>query len=135
MFLTALLGQLQKIGVLQSAKNAETMAGSAKRRSGQLDFSGLGPLKSSGTVGFSAFRDQDANAQQRRKARKKSTAGIDDSDEEEEESAIIGKMQDVEDKDDGKRLAVPEDGQFPGELADGVNRIHVCCETFTTSSL
>ncbi|KAM5375734.1 hypothetical protein ACJZ2D_005917 [Fusarium nematophilum] len=44
--------QLQKIGVLQSSKNPQTTPGSAKRRSGQLDFSNLGPLKAGEDVKF-----------------------------------------------------------------------------------
>ncbi|KAL6696502.1 hypothetical protein J3F84DRAFT_299151 [Trichoderma pleuroticola] len=118
--------QLQKIGVLQSAKNnPQATAISAKRRSGQIDFSNLGPLKAGGTVGFSAFRDQEAEEARRRKARKKSNGNVaDDSDDDDEESAIIGKMEEVADKETNSKLA-PEDAKFQGELADGVNRIHL----------
>lgn len=116
-------GQLQKIGVMQSSKNSHAPPGSAKRRSGQLDFSNIGPLKTGGTVGFSAFRDQEAEAARRRKARKKSNGNIaEDSDEEDDDDEVLGKMEDIDDKDEGKK---PEDAQFPGELADGVNRIRV----------
>ncbi|UKZ76462.1 hypothetical protein TrVFT333_004166 [Trichoderma virens FT-333] len=117
--------QLQKIGVLQSAKNnSQTTALAAKRRSGQIDFSNLGPLKAGGTVGFSAFRDQEADEARRRKARKKSNGNVaDDSDDDDEESEIIGKMEEVADKETNSKLA-PEDAKFQGELADGVNRIH-----------
>ncbi|TQS31426.1 hypothetical protein Golomagni_08288, partial [Golovinomyces magnicellulatus] len=109
--------QLQKIGVIPSSKNVPVTPGSAKRRSGQLDFSKLGPLKSGGTVGFSAFRDQEAEAARRRKARKKSNGNIaDDSDDDDDDSDII-KMDETDDKDDGTK-AVAEDGKFPGELAD-----------------
>jgi hypothetical protein len=49
--------QLQKIGVLASSvKQSQPTPTSAKRRSGQLDLSHLGPLRSTGTVGFSSFR-------------------------------------------------------------------------------
>ncbi|KAL5094879.1 hypothetical protein Trisim1_005607 [Trichoderma cf. simile WF8] len=118
--------QLQKIGVLQSAKNnPQATAISAKRRSGQIDFSNIGPLKAGGTVGFSAFRDQEAEEARRRKARKKSNGNVaDDSDDDDEESAIIGKMEEVADKETNSKLA-PEDAKFQGELADGVNRIHL----------
>lgn len=82
-------------------------------------------MKAGGTVGFSAFRDQEAEAARRRKARKKSNGNIaDDSDDDDDDSDII-KMDEADDKDDGTKPA-PEDGKFPGELADGVNRIHVC---------
>jgi hypothetical protein len=117
--------QLQKIGVLQSAKNSQTTSLAAKRRSGQIDFSNLGPLKSGGTVGFSAFRDQEAEEARRRKARKKSNGNVaDDSDDDDEESDVLGKMAEVADKETNAKLA-PEDAKFQGELADGVNRIHL----------
>jgi hypothetical protein len=119
------IGQLQKIGVLQSAKNSQTTALAAKRRSGQIDFSNLGPLKAGGTVGFSAFRDQEAEEARRRKARKKSNGNAaDDSDDDDDENELIGKMEEVADKETSSKLA-PEDAKFQGELADGVNRIHV----------
>lgn len=98
--------------------------GSAKRRSGQLDFSSLGPLKAGGTVGFSAFRDQATDASRRRKARKKSNGNIaDDSDDEDDSDGMID-MDQGEDKDENRKLA-PEDAKSQGELADGVNRIRV----------
>lgn len=100
---------------------------SVKRRSGQLDFSKLGPLKAGGTVGFSTFRDQNTDSSHRRKARKKSNGNIaDDSDEDDDDddNAALNKMEDTDDKIDTQKLA-PEDARFQGELADGVNRIHV----------
>ena len=86
----------------------------------------MGPLKSSGTVGFTAFRDQGTEALKRRKPRKQSGAGPDDSDDEEDDDGdqILEQMQDTEDNEDSKRLA-PEVAEFQGELADGVNRIRV----------
>jgi hypothetical protein len=123
--LTMFTGQLQKIGVLQSSKNQQATPGSAKRRSGQLDFSNLGPLKAGGTVGFTAFRDQDSEALRRRKARKKSNGNIaDDSDEDDDDSEALEKMEELYSKDDGKR-ASGDDTPLQGELAEGVDRIHV----------
>lgn len=123
---TLTLGQLQKIGVLQSSKNPQTTPGSAKRRSGQLDFSNLNPLKAGGTVGFSTFRDQGSEAARRRKARKKSNGNIaeDSDDDDDDDSDALAKLEEPDDKDVDGKLA-PEDAQFQGELADGVNRIHV----------
>ena len=106
------------------------MPGSAKRRSAQLDFSAIGPLKTGGTVGFSAFRDHDTEASRRRKARKKRSNTVggslndSDDDEDDEDSDMLGKMEDVDDKALGAKLA-PEDAKFQGELADGVDRIRV----------
>lgn len=117
---------MQKIGVLQSSKNPQTTPASVKRRSGQIDFSNLGPLKTGGTVGFSTFRDQATEASRRRKARKKSNGNIadDSDDDDDEEDGNLGKMEEVYDKDVNTKLA-PEDAKFQGELADGVDRIHV----------
>ncbi|KAL2759497.1 hypothetical protein ACRALDRAFT_1074233 [Sodiomyces alcalophilus JCM 7366] len=120
--------QLQKIGVLSSTKGGQAPSSSAKRRSGQLDFSHLGPLKTTGTVGFSAFRDQDTEAARRRKARKKSTGNVgtalNDSDDDEDESDGLGNMEDVDERDPAQKLQ-PVDAQSHGELAEGVNRIRL----------
>jgi hypothetical protein len=127
--LTGVLGQLQKIGVLAPKQSQQTPGGS-KRRSTQLDFSSLGPLKTSGTVGFSAFRDANSEAARRRKARKKANGSVggalnDDSDEEDDDDEMVGKMHDVDDKEMGASLS-PEEATFQGELADGVGRMRVC---------
>lgn len=112
---------------MQSSKNPQATPGSAKRRSGQLDFSNLGPLKAGGTVGFSAFRDQTNETTRRRKARKKSNGNIavdsDDDDDDDDESDNLTKMDD--DDKDGEGKQASEDSKFGGELADGVNRIRV----------
>ena len=117
-------GQLQKMGILTSKSKSNPTA--AKRRSTQLDFSNLAPLKPGGTVGFSSFRDNDPS--RRNRSRKKSNgsaagAMIEDSDEDDDDDAeIVGKMKDVEDKD-VKAMLSPEDAKYSGELADGVGRI------------
>lgn len=94
-----------------------------------MDFSNIAPLKAGGTVGFSAFRDQASDAARRRKARKKSNGNIaedsdDDEDEDGDNNGVLSKMEESDDKVVNKNLA-PEDAQFQGELADGVNRIRV----------
>jgi hypothetical protein len=122
--LTIPLEQLQKIGVMQSSKNAPATPASAKRRSGQLDFSNLGPIKTGGTVGFSTFRDQPSDASRKNKARKKSNGAlVDDSDDDDDDKGVLETMEDVDDKFDDKKPVI-EDTKS-GELADGVNRIHV----------
>lgn len=113
---------------MQSSKNPQATPGSAKRRSGQLDFSNLGPLKAGGTVGFSAFRDQTTETSRRRKARKKSNGNIaedsdDDDDDDDDSTDNLNKMDD--DDKDGEGKEASEDSKFGGELADGVNRIRV----------
>jgi hypothetical protein len=102
-------------------------AAPAKRRSTQLDFSNLNPLKPVGTVGFSSFRDETVN--KGNSARKKSNGSsggtmMEDSDEEDEDVEVVGKMEDVDDKD-VKTMLSPEDAKYQGELTDGVNRIKV----------
>ena len=122
-------GQLQKMGVLSSGKPQPQTTPSAKRRSAQLDFGSLGPLKTTGTVGFSAFRD---NAGPRVKTHTKSNGSLgghemdEDSDDEDDdrEPVILDKLEESEAKYDKTKLG-PDDAQFSGELADGVNRIRV----------
>ncbi|KAK3381593.1 hypothetical protein B0H63DRAFT_209319 [Podospora didyma] len=123
--------QLQKMGVMAPSKAAAATPAAIKRRSGQLDFGNLGPLKTTGTVGFSTFRDHD-NQPARRKKSRKSNGSIgamdedsdEDDDDDDESDAILGKMDDVDIKYDKSKLG-PEDAQFSGELADGVNRIRL----------
>lgn len=45
-----------------------------------------------------------------------------DSDDEEEDPEVVGKMEDIDDKE-VKALLSPDDAKFSGELADGVGRI------------
>lgn len=123
-------GQLQKMGVLPSSKTQQPSPMATKRRSAQLDFSNLGPLKTTGTVGFSTFRDNDAESSRRRKARKKSNGSIgmtmnDDSDDDDSdaEAKIVKKMEETEEKD--TKVKPDEDPKFSGELAAGVDRIRV----------
>lgn len=49
---------------------------------------------------------------------------VEDSDEEDEDVEIVGKMEDVDEKDI-KTLLSPEEAKYQGELADGVGRIKV----------
>ncbi|KAI2469639.1 hypothetical protein F4781DRAFT_211369 [Annulohypoxylon bovei var. microspora] len=119
--------QLSKMGLFPTSK-ADQKAPGVKRRSTQLDFSGLGPLKSTGTVGFSAFRDQGAEEAKRRKARRKSgTNGNlmdEDSDDEDNDFDPLTKMVESEDKDIKTHLA-PEDAKVAGELQAGIDRIRL----------
>lgn len=118
------------MGVIPSSKPAPVTAAAVKRRSGQLDFSNLGPLKTTGTVGFSAFRDQDAESAKRRKSRNKKNGAPgamdedSDEDDDDDEPEILGKMEDIDEKD-VKSSNGPEDAKA-GELAEGVDRIRVC---------
>ncbi|KAI0812822.1 hypothetical protein GGR55DRAFT_583439 [Xylaria sp. FL0064] len=120
--------QLQKMGIVPGPKEAQKTTGS-KRRS-TLDFSGLGPLKSTGTVGFSAFRDQEVEAAKRRQARRKSNGhaggAMDaDSDEDDDDGEHpLAKMEDIDDKVVKSHLD-PEDANVTGELQAGIDRIRL----------
>jgi hypothetical protein len=112
------------MGLHPGSKGEQKTPGS-KRRSTQLDFSGLGPLKTSGTVGFSAFRDQDAEKARQRKSKKKSNGAMDeDSDDDDSDADPLAKMEDAEDRDVKTQLA-PEDAKVAGELQAGIDRIRV----------
>ncbi|RQM06133.1 hypothetical protein DH86_00003381 [Scytalidium sp. 3C] len=115
--------QLQKMGIIPSKQQK---AQPTKRRSTQVDFGNLAPLKSTGTVGFSAFRDPTSSSngsKSKKKANGNAGKGVDeDSDEEEDGGELESKMEDVDDKEVNSLLS-PEDARFQGELADGVGRI------------
>lgn len=116
------------MGLLPNSK-ADQKAPGAKRRSTQLDFSGLGPLKPTGTVGFTTFRDQEAEAAKRRKDRRKSngTNGLmmdEDSEDDDNDVNPLVKMEENDDKDIKTHLA-PEDAKVTGELQAGIDRIRV----------
>lgn len=116
------------MGILDTSKNVKTTPAATKRTSTQMDFSNLPPLKSGGTVGFSAFRDNDKSANRRAKSRKTANgSAVEDSDDDDDDDDVnvVGKMDDVDDKDI-KTTLDPEEAKFSGELADGVNRIKVC---------
>jgi hypothetical protein len=121
------------MGVFPTSK-ADPKTPGGKRQSTSLDFSNLGPLKASGTVGFSAFRDSAADAAKRRKARKKSNGSLggggmdqdsdDDDDDDSDTKTPLDQMEDSEDKVVKTHLA-PEDAQAAGELQAGIDRIRV----------
>src|SRR3954468_2107556 len=92
-------GQLQKMGILPS-KSQKPATGNGKRRSTQLDFSNLAPLKKTGTVGFSTFRDNEPRSKSRKKSNGNVNAMAEDSDEDDDDAEIVGKMEDVDEKDD-----------------------------------
>ncbi|CAK7264722.1 hypothetical protein SEPCBS57363_001224 [Sporothrix epigloea] len=128
--------QLQKMGIIPSAKGPQQTPTDVKRKSIQLDFSSIGPLKTAGTVGFSTFRDHDTE-QKKASHKRNGSLGVgvnsaamaedSDDDDDDEQARILGRLDDADDKNNGKssiKLA-PEDAEFSGELADGVNRIRL----------
>jgi hypothetical protein len=49
-----------------------------------------------------------------------------DDDDDDDSGELLSKMEDVDSKDGKSNKLGPDDAQFSGELADGVNRIRVC---------
>lgn len=120
------------MGILQSAKGKEPSPTTGKRASRLTDFSNLPPLKSTGTVGFTNFRDGEASGP--KKSRKKTNGGTsaptsgggDESDEDEDEDIKLDEADAMEDDNVLSKILSPEESKFSGELAEGVNRIKVC---------
>ncbi|KAL8392871.1 hypothetical protein RB595_002890 [Gaeumannomyces hyphopodioides] len=125
--------QLEKMGVIPSSRTQATPSSNIKRRSAQIELPKLGPLKTTGTVGFSTFRDNNADTDRRRKSRKKSIAGspgamtMEPDTDSDDEDPVTKKMEDIDDKETGPSRGnlSPEEAKFSGELADGVERIHL----------
>lgn len=111
------------MGILKDSSKPQETPGSAKRRSQQLDFASLGPLKPGGTVGFLNFRD---NTEGRKKdKRNKSLADDDDMDsDDDEDDRILNQADEEEEKDDDQYLS-PDDIRRQGELAEGLRQIKV----------
>lgn len=117
------------MGILASPKAQEKPATStAKRRSVQMDFANLKPLKPGGTLGFSTFRDTEAPSSSygndKNKDNKKPSNNTMDSDEDEDDS-VAGKLEDVEPNDFTNNTLSPDDARRQGELAEGVKKIKV----------
>ena len=113
--------QLRKMGILPTPE-AEKVPVATKRKASGPDFSKLGPLKSTGTVGFSGYRDTQTP---KKKDKKRDTDAMDsDADDEDDERLPNGTYDGEVKPDDGKHLS-PEDAQRQGELTEGVQKIKV----------
>lgn len=113
--------QLQKMGILTNPEPTKAPVVSKRKASGP-DFSKLGPLKSTGTVGFSGYRDA-ANAKS--KSTKNSNADAMDSDADDEDADPLPVEDEVEIKNEDGGLLSPEDARREGALAEGVQKIKV----------
>ena len=121
------------MGILDTTKNDKTKTTPAtKRTSTQMDFSNLPALKTTGTVGFSAFRDADKVANPRRKSRKTANgSAMEDSDDDDDDDVnVVGTMEDVDDNKDIKTEIDADEAKFSSELADNINRIKVRLPSF-----
>src|SRR5205809_2615395 len=116
--------------ILPSPKSPEKTPTSAKRRSMQTDFSSLAPLTTTGTIGFTSFRDTNSDSPPRNTKRKgrNSIGGVidaDSEDEDDEDSKPIVKIEETgedDDEDKSKVILSIEDARKQGELAEGVRK-------------
>lgn len=118
------------MGILATPQTSEKTPTSTKRKSAQIDFSALKPLKPGGTVGFVGYRDNTAASSpvldkgKAARGKKKKDEDAMDSDADDEED-LIGNL----DVDDGKKdeptLLSPDEARGQGELAEGVRKIKV----------
>ncbi|KAI9786665.1 MAG: hypothetical protein M1839_006216 [Geoglossum umbratile] len=122
---------LQKMRILPSPKSPGKTTTPAKRRSIQTDFSNLAPLTTTGTVGFTSFRDTNPDSPPRstkRKGRNSIGGAMDADSEDEDDEADKPKVKiedtgDDEDEDKSKVLLSIEDARKQGELTEGVRKI------------
>lgn len=112
------------MGVLNDNKSQTPAA--TKRKSTQIDFGKLGPLKPGGTVGFQSFRDQEGKPKPSRKSNGSAGANFESDDDDDDDYPISGKMDEELDEREPKSVPAPGDAKFSGELADGVRQIKVC---------
>ncbi|KAK4493873.1 hypothetical protein PRZ48_015058 [Zasmidium cellare] len=113
--------QLRKMGILSEPEKQKTPI-SAKRKSSGPDFSKFGPLKSTGTVGFSGYRDP-SNAKRKNKSKDRGDDAM-DSDADDEDEDRLPEAADVDIKqENGNSLLSPEDAKRTGEISEGVQKI------------
>ncbi|KAI9798161.1 MAG: hypothetical protein M1833_004910 [Piccolia ochrophora] len=119
--------QLQKMGILPNSQAPEKSAATpGKRRSIQTDFSKLGPLKAGGTVGFSAFRDNDVTSPGLGSKGTGKKGVSKDADSDEDDDVDVDREErvgDVDAKEDDKVEVSAEQTEGQGELAEGLRKI------------
>lgn len=113
------------MGILAPEKSEQKPAVNPKRKSTGLDFSSLKPLTSTGTKGFSGYRDSSVASPPFGKAKKKKDDDEMDSDADDEDEAKVDDDDEADTKDAANRMLSPEDALRQGELAEGVRKIKV----------
>lgn len=126
------------MGILPSSNIKTPTPSTEKRKSIQTDFSKLGPLKNTGTKGFSSYRDK------MRKAGAKTDDYDDDAMDSDDDDRSFTRDQDDNDDDDKLggdergRLAKdhldPEDAMRSDEVAEGLKKIKVSHAGFLSLS-
>ncbi|EEP82541.1 conserved hypothetical protein [Uncinocarpus reesii 1704] len=115
--------QLQKMGILKSSRPQEKdTEKAARRKSGQTDFSKIGPLKPGGGAGFLNFRDGGSQKKHKNKAKKGSISDMESDDDDDDSGSIIGKAEQEENKEGNVHLS-SEDAKYQGELTEGLRQI------------
>ena len=112
--------QLQKMGILSTPESEKTPMPTKRKQSGP-DFSKLGPLKSTGTVGFSGYRD----AAPKRKSKTRDGNAMDSDADDEDDELVANGTEDVETKPGDSKLLSVEDARRQDEVAEGVQKIKV----------
>lgn len=112
--------QLKKMGILSTPDSEKTPIAVKRKSVGTTDFSKLGPLKTTGTVGYQGYRD----AASAKRKNKQAEAMDSDADDEDDERIPNGSEDTDIKQEDGKLLSV-EDARRQGELAEGVQKIKV----------
>lgn len=121
--------QLRKMGVIEDPEQKVAIPTTAKRKSKQTDFSKLGPLKNTGTKGFSSYRD---NTSKPRKGSHDDDAMDSDADDDDFSSNRLREdIDDDKEGDDGAHKSAsggvlsPEEQKRAEEVAEGVQKIKV----------
>ena len=134
--------QLQKMGILPTPPPAEVKPTTAKRKSHQVDFASLTPLKpKDGTAGFTGYRDTAAAPVSPfdpvgRNGKKKDTDDMDsDGDEDYNRPGNIKapSQDDTDDKEGEEKMLSPEETAKSAELAEGVKKMQVCYDYAVSS--
>ncbi|KAF2488055.1 hypothetical protein BDY17DRAFT_244361 [Neohortaea acidophila] len=120
--------QLRKMGILATPE-AEKTPVAAKRKSTGPDFSKLGPLKTTGTVGFTGYRDTGTV-----KRKTKNADAMDSDGEEDDDETVMNGTDEIDVKQEGSKFLSVEDAQRQGELAEGVQKIKVSCFSINSTS-
>lgn len=112
------------MGILDSPVAKVASPTVPKRKSVQTDFSKLGPLKNTGTKGFSSYRDKNTS---RKPGTKDDDAMDSDDDDDGDNDHLPDQMEDNDDKADAPKDEVldPEESRRQEEVAQGVSRIKV----------
>ena len=111
------------MGILKTTKSEKPTASTAKRRSAQIDFASLKPLKPGGVTGFSQFRDGSGSLD--KYYSKGSLDEMESDDEEIIKDEEESKVPDGDVDDFRNHMLSPEDAKKQVELAEGVKKIKV----------